>query len=265
MATSECIFCGDSRMSLEHIIPKWAGEVLLRTKPPPSRPDMRVVALHTRGSTDKDAGYDREWYTKDAPNFQVRCVCEDCNNGWMSDIEEAAQPIVTAMIEDQTLTLDTENQAFVSKWLGLKAIVSQYSLPAPTIVREWTEAFARERSPPTVWQIRIGRYTGTNTMHMANTALDTTVISTLSPIAMKKPGFLFTVQVGYFVGQVLGIRQHTLVPINRRRFIQIWPHPLLRSYSPAGDGIASQSWPPERGLDDSDLTKCVKDPAEPKD
>jgi len=258
-----CIFCGKSPTTSEHLVPLWASGVLKRTKPPPSQPGKVVVGVHRRWSEGAEEEVNQEWRRKDAPRFTVKCICAECNQGWMSNIESAAQPIVTAMMEDQRIILNTGDQEKVAKWLGLRAIVAQYGLPPGHTSLEWTHAFAIERRPPISWQIRIARYQGTSPMFLANTGLNTTIIHRLVPFSMKRPGFLFTAQLGHFVGQVLGSRQQAWI-VPARRFIQIWPHPLLRANSPDPAHIASVTWPPESGLDDSDLKKCARDPAEPK-
>jgi len=258
-----CIFCGKAPTTVEHLIPRWAAEVLARTKPPPSQPGNVVVPRHKRWSEGAEVDVDQEWRGKDAPEFRVKCVCAVCNQGWMSNIESAAQPIVTAMIEDQRVILDTGDQEKVAKWLGLKAIVAQHGLPPPHTVLEWTNTFAIDRGPPKSWQVRIARYQGTQPMFLGNVNLNTTIVHSLVPFPMGRPGFLFTAQLGHFVGQVLGSRQQTWI-VPARRFIQIWPHPLLRANSPDVAHIASVTWPPEAGLDESDLKKCAHDPAEPK-
>lgn len=259
-----CIFCGKAKVSREHIIPVWAAEVLAKTKPPPSRPDKVVVGAHRRWSEGAEVDVSQEWFARHGVNFIVKCVCKECNEGWMSDIESAAKPIVTAMIEDQRVMLDTQDQEKVANWLGLKAVVAQQSLPPAQGFLEWADAFASEKHPPTSWQIRIARYQGTVPMLFANTPTNTTVIHPLVPFAIKRRGFLFTTQLGHFVGQVLGIWQRGPPVAANRRFIQIWPHPLLRGDNPSVAQVKSVDWPPEGGLDDSDLKKCAHDPAEPK-
>lgn len=265
MARQGCIFCGNSPTTKEHLVSSWVADLLAGMKPPPSAPDKTVVALHQRWSEGAEEEISQEWFTKNAPEFTVKCVCGTCNHGWMSKIESAAAPIMTQMIGGQAVTLDTKEQEKVSMWMGLKAIVAQHSLPPAQIVLEWTEAFAAERRPPRSWQIRIGYYEGERPLLFANTGLDATLVHSLSPVTTKQPGFLFTVQIGHLVGQVIGIRQQARFLRVQRRFIRIWPHPLLRADPPDVSHIASHSWPPERGLNDSDLTKCTKDPAEPKD
>jgi hypothetical protein len=258
-----CIFCGNTPTTREHLVPAWAGKVLLQTKPPPSAPGKIVRARHRRWSKGAAGDRDQNWITKDTPEFVAKCVCEQCNGGWMSTIEDAARPILTAMIEDQRITLDIEDQEKVATWLGLKAIVAQHTLPQGQIAFEWTNAFAIEKRAPTSWQIRIARYQGTVPLFLGSTGLDTTLIHALLPFAIKRPGFLFIAQLGHFVGQVLGMQQQAwLMP--PRHFIQVWPHPLLRANSPTVVDIVSVTWPPEGGLDDSDLKKCARDPSEPK-
>lgn len=237
---------------------------MARAKPSPSHPGNVVVARHRRWSEGAEEDLDQEWFTKDAPKFTVKCVCRECNGGWMSAIEDAANPIVTAMIEGERVALDTQDQEEVANWLGLKAIIAQQSLPPAQGFLEWANAFAIERGPPRSWQIRIAHYQGTLPMFLGNVPLNTTVIHRLVRFAMKRPGFLFTIQLGHFVGQVVGMRQQTWIAPTQGRLIQIWPHPLLRANSPSVAEIVSVTWPPEAGLDDCDLKKCAHNPAEPK-
>jgi hypothetical protein len=259
-----CIFCGNCPTSSEHLVPRWAIAVFKLTKPPPSQPDKAVWAVHKQWSEGAKVDVLREWRRKDAPKFTVKCVCEQCNQGWMSNIESDAQPIVAGMMQGQRTILDTDDQRKIAKWLGLKAIISQYGLPPGCTSLEWTRAFAIERSPPISWHIRIGRYEGTLPMFWANTPFDTTIIHPLVPFPVKLPGFLFTAQLGHFVGQVMGIQQRGWAAPHQGCFIQIWPHPLLRTSSPSRTQMASAEWPPEIWLDDSDLKKCGRDPTEPK-
>jgi hypothetical protein len=259
-----CIFCGKSPTTSEDLVPLWASKILMRTKPPPSQPGKIVKGRHRRWSEGAQKDVNQEWDRKDTPRFTVKCVCGECNNGWMSEIENAAKPIMTAMMEDQRIILDTGDQEKVAKWLGLKAIIAQYGLPQGQISPEWTHAFAIEKCPPTSWQIRIAHYQGTRPVFWVTTPLDTIIIHSLVPFAMKRPGFLFVAQLGHFVGQVQGIRQQTWIVPTQRHFIQIWPHPLLRASSPDRAQIVSVTWPPEAGLDDSDLEKCARHAGEPK-
>jgi len=236
-------------------------------KPSPTMPDHVVEARLRRGHAafgDKP-GEEKEWATQRQPRFLAKCVCETCNNQWMSDIEAAAMPTLTEMIDGHAVTLDQSQQEAIAKWLGLKALVSQYlRSDKPPLIDVWVSNFYAAKRPPNTWQIRIGRYEGQQMVSLLNTTIDTTVVHALVPFAFKRPGFLFVIVIGRFVGQVFGCAETQHVVPASGYFIQIWPHSLLRTYGPVRAHGDVESWPPERGLDDSQLEKCAHDPAEPR-
>jgi hypothetical protein len=151
----------------------------MRTKPPPSQPGKVVMALHERFSQGAEPEVAQKWLSKDMPTFTVRCVCTDCNAGWMSEIESAAQPILTPMIEGNAVSLTISDQEILAKWLGLKGICAQHALPPGRPRPEWARAYALNKCPPTHWQIRIGKYTGERAAFAGNTGLNATVVHRL--------------------------------------------------------------------------------------
>jgi len=40
----------------------------------------------------------------------MKCVCSDCNKGWMSDLENSVRAVVGAMVHDISVTIDVEAQ-----------------------------------------------------------------------------------------------------------------------------------------------------------
>lgn len=264
--TRACVFCGNSPTTREHIISEWAGEILLQGKPAPSKPGNVVKARHQRFR--EDAGVRTalsEWITSDAPEFTAKCVCGECNGGWMSNIESAAIPIMTPMIQGEAVQLDRNAQDIVARWLGLKAIVQDFSHAEAARDQEWIAYYFKHRQPPMTWHIRLGRYDGERQAFFGGGALDASIRHALSPFTWNRPGLIFTISIGHFVGQVIGVKQQAAVSLNPRYFAQIWPHPLIRAETPRRPHYQAEPWPPERGLDDSQLQKCVRDPAEPKD
>jgi hypothetical protein len=53
----------------------------------------------------------------------IKCVCDQCNNGWMSDLEGSVKPFVGAMIHDIALTLTIEHQKLIAVWTTKMAMV----------------------------------------------------------------------------------------------------------------------------------------------
>src|ERR1035437_6614904 len=87
----KCIFCGRRNLSKEHFWPEWASALL------PRYPDNRHVE-HLFTVTEKTklvrppevrSRQGHSW-TK-----RLRAVCSECNNGWMSVLENVAKPILT--------------------------------------------------------------------------------------------------------------------------------------------------------------------------
>jgi len=61
-----------------------------------------------------------------APLFSatVKAVCERCNNGWMSDIEQKAKPCATPLIlGEEGALLDPDAQWALARWAYLKVLV----------------------------------------------------------------------------------------------------------------------------------------------
>lgn len=87
-----------------------------------------------------------------APTIELTAavVCETCNNGWMSRLETAAQPLLVSMIQGaESVILDAENQRTVTAWATKTAMVFEHTLSLPTADIYWSaEERAAFRSPP---------------------------------------------------------------------------------------------------------------------
>lgn len=246
------------------MVPEWADKTIQALQPRPPKPGMQWRLTHRRL---KDGALVGDPWTDDAVSLLSKCVCGPCNSTWMSNIESAAKPAMIPLILGQTTVLDTQSQNVIATWLGLKAVIEQHSRERPPYFWEWRSEFYRGKTPPSSWHIRLGRYIGTMwTGSFTGVSIDATVQHRLVPFPMKMPGFVFTAIIGNFFGQVVGIQRQGIFPMNTKYFIEIWPHPILRvaQYSVRPDS-PSQSWPPERGLDDTHLAKCIQDFTEPKD
>lgn len=245
MARQGCIFCGATPTTQEHIVSRWCYEVVSE--------DPRGVPAKGVTTRSNSKGVLQKW-TSAKPEFIANCVCGRCNNGWMSDIEDAAKPALAGMIRGQAIVLDRPMQDRVATWLGLKAIVNQYGQSPPQPVRkDWLEHLFERRRPPNTWQMRLSRYDGDRPVRMASGEGTYYAKHTLSPFPIQQPLLVFGVAIGYFFGQVIGTPSQTVIPTPAGLFIQIWPHPLLRLDVTGVSRDERVGWPPERGLDDSDV------------
>jgi hypothetical protein len=79
-----CAFCGSAAsLTGEHIWSDWLSRLLGKRK-------VRYNWTEADGTVKE--------YRLVGLNAKVNIVCETCNNGWMSDLENAVKPIVQPMI-----------------------------------------------------------------------------------------------------------------------------------------------------------------------
>jgi hypothetical protein len=114
-----CVFCGyDGKLHAEHAWPAWIRDVL---------PDGAVkgysqqhrVAVGTREVTEITPPMRHK-----AADRKVKVVCQDCNGGWMSDLEVASKPVLVSMIRgEQTEPVD---QTLLSFWAAKTAMMLQF-------------------------------------------------------------------------------------------------------------------------------------------
>ena len=98
-----CIFCGARANSEEHFWPEWALKHL---------PKTTLAGFIGKHKDLKFSG-----------DYTVRCVCRECNQHWMSDIETGNIPLLGRMMLDNSIRLDQPQQLTVASWAVLKAMV----------------------------------------------------------------------------------------------------------------------------------------------
>jgi len=124
-----CIFCDQTARSKEHFWPVWMHKEL-----PPSEPDAKHDRPHysyhpstgpiTKGVVGRPGGVEK---------LSIRAVCNECNNGWMNQVEERARPHLTKMLKGEAVELSMEDQKNVAQWIALKSIVSEHSNPETAV------------------------------------------------------------------------------------------------------------------------------------
>lgn len=106
-----CVFCGfTGKLTNEHAWPQWIAEV---------RPDLAKNPSSAVGPV----GGVHETRSHGPFEIEVGCVCEDCNCGWMSDLEVIAKPILTKMLRGNNRTLFSPSQRVVATWAFKTALM----------------------------------------------------------------------------------------------------------------------------------------------
>jgi hypothetical protein len=119
----KCLFCPTTKLSREHLWPHWICELF---------PRADYAHDITERSENRKHHKIQNSLTKRFP-----CVCEKCNNGWMSDVEQLAIPVLRPMIlGNHPKQLRTHDQYVLATWLSLRFIIfDAYS--AASIEREY--------------------------------------------------------------------------------------------------------------------------------
>jgi hypothetical protein len=88
-------------------------------------------------------------YTK-----KIKVVCKRCNETWMGDIEEAAKPVLIAMLSALPMTLTRSGIIAVADWFVLKLLVVENETPTDVVVRqEARTAFMNTRKIPDKFKV----------------------------------------------------------------------------------------------------------------
>jgi hypothetical protein len=101
-----CIFCGsDAKLTREHVFAQWLRDYF------PT--DGQNEYLRRQIDFDSD-----EVHARPGPDFDivVRDYCSTCNNGWMSDLERAVEPILGPMLKGDARLLTAPEQHTLATW-----------------------------------------------------------------------------------------------------------------------------------------------------
>lgn len=133
-----CIFCGKAEpkgKDGEDIVSKWFAKEFH----PSHAPETFAVDVIEGVTADRlPKPISRQSQT--AAAVRLADVCQECNRGWMSVIEEAAKPVLVPLMQGKATTLDTSAANIITTWAQLKAI----TLDARMEPRRMSPAIAHE-------------------------------------------------------------------------------------------------------------------------
>jgi hypothetical protein len=251
MAAKACILCDAApppSLTGEHIWPDWYNRQQLGFR-------YELESILERGKPVKR--------NTQAMNLKPKVLCPPCNNDWGGKLEDRVSPILTPMIRGEARTLTRDDMQLISAWFTLKAMVSEYLMPAGTRTRRFFNLDDGKRlratlQPPELAHIWIGRYVGIR--KSAGWIMDR---SSAHEVSAKPRAGAFWHSVTYSIGQVLlhlfvSSRPIALDDIGDHEYLdpigyyfkwapgdwdscltEIWPLPS-----------GPVSWPPEKAFDD---------------
>lgn len=150
-AAALCIFCGGTPLTKEHIWADWLEPYVPRDMDGYSV--LRAVAHLDRSQ------FEASERGGDIHNWQVRCVCASCNNGWMSALQVEAKPTVIRLLRGEQFVLGVQQQGAVAAWVAMAVMAGDAGDRGGRAVQKIDlEFFRASRGPPLNWRILIGDY-----------------------------------------------------------------------------------------------------------
>ncbi len=178
-----CISCPNTVNSREHVWPMWIHE----------RKDFGPLNFR-RGDGVVTVIPD--------PKVTARLVCDICNNGWMSKLEEPNIPIISCMMQDISMTLDREQQGHLAAWCMKMAFINDWTRTGGRekkfYTRDETLAFAKDLTIPAGTRIWIGHLT---TSHLSRDGHDFELLRAGDGVVVGASS-VTTLVVGHFVAQI---------------------------------------------------------------
>jgi hypothetical protein len=208
-----CIFCSNPANSKEDMFPRWVHR-----------------SVKTRELLSRRIGDAMPIITEDQ-EVRIPCVCQTCNNEWMSRLEMKCKPIAGSLLEDLSLALDAEQRKFLTEWALKTAMINDTCGGRPRFFTEdECHAFkTNNRAIPDATTVWAGRFTG-RTLSAIGSAfrLDSPTVQGIVT------AHAFTLCVGHLILQVLSLHMKpgitkvslTDTPIMWNEFlISVWPPP----------------------------------------
>jgi hypothetical protein len=228
-----CIFCGKPADDKEHVWPDWALQ-RLKGKRQPMKGFIGKRKIEFGGSN---------------PHLRIRCVCGECNHGWMSQLENINIPVIGSLMQDISFSLDRQQQWYVAAWAIKTSMVMQASTArsdAPFYNRAEHEQLRLSLAIPALTQAWLGRYSGENRLGIYGTYF-------WEGGRPNEPGTIHgcanTIFVGCLAIQVLTLRSprdNSNRPITVEPSTGPWETLLASIWPPSG----SVTWPPRRSFRD---------------
>jgi hypothetical protein len=135
--------CGNIRkMTPEHFFPKWM---------------RKFVPIKQTTSINYSTGIKNR---RDVGTKTVRNICEDCNNVWMSNLQNLAKPHIVPMMTGSTWnSINSDAATAISSWVVMTAMVCEATHPKQIygVSQDERAAFAKNQTIANGWRVWIGR------------------------------------------------------------------------------------------------------------
>jgi len=141
----ECIFCGSSDVTKEHLLADWVPRAIQRTR----RPRLNFIRHFESGRTEDQYGEQQ---------LAATVTCRECNNGWMADLDNGASQLLKPLARGtDDVHLDSDGQRIVAAWAFKTVIVNDLPITAgDSPLLPYAPELCTSRVPPSFIQVWAG-------------------------------------------------------------------------------------------------------------
>ena len=147
----KCIFCTNEANSDEHPLPQWLDNVMGPRLDGAFHYQTRTKGAEVVPTVKKKSGGPR--------SKRLRVVCTNCNNVWMSQLQDAAITLVSSLIRDEDVTIDARDATVLAAWTAMTTMVLEFDDIEHATIPGWERSWLRSLRipPPMGWRIYAGR------------------------------------------------------------------------------------------------------------
>jgi len=157
-SSKKCIFCpSPGPLTDEHIWGDWIlnGGHVPRTQ---NKHKASFTVINRPGVADE-----RMVHTKagDPLGANIRIVCAECNNGWMSRVQERAKPQLIPLLKGNAWALGVNAQRAIAAWACMATMTSEYlsrQSSSVSISQNDRDLIRQQEMPPPSWRVWLGCY-----------------------------------------------------------------------------------------------------------
>ena len=148
-ASKHCIFCGSQPTTREHVWADWLKQYIPKTSVNYSYLSATSHKTHTE--------YTRKTVGGDLRSRRLQVVCQPCNNGWMSLLQERAKPLLLPLLKGEITVFDVNQQQVLAAWISMFVMVAEHFDPNKVVspLPERQILMNEKRTPPN-WNIWFG-------------------------------------------------------------------------------------------------------------
>jgi len=240
-----CTLCGERRpRAREDVIPKWLAKEF---------GGKSSFVQHRWDSAEGQVIRHRPRRYGSAAAYKYPNVCGPCNNEWLKDIEDEAEPVLRGMVRSQPQVLDPDAQRVLSVWAYKTALLFD-AWNYPRLIPEsiGTRPFRVTRLPTMPTQVLLGTHQPSDPRDSIQIRRNDPYKPDGQPLAqILSTAFTFTkaswiARMAWW--EALDWPLEFVVPPNHDEVVQTWPQ--------VHDTV---EWPTSIALDLSGLWTVLKD------